>query len=71
MLHLSMFSASPLVYSLAGIVCDLCHGTPVEEVQKFQPKWISSLGLERYLSATRQRGMNSIHKAIIEIVHSQ
>lgn len=69
-LHLAMFSASPLVYSLAGIVCDLCHDALAQEVEKFEPGWIESLGLERYLSATRQRGMDSIHRAIREIVQS-
>lgn len=63
-LHLRMTSPTPLVRSLAGIVCDLCDGALAEEVQNFTPTWPERLGVQRFLSEARQKGLAAIWKQI-------
>lgn len=64
LLRLRMFSPSLLVYSLAGILCDLCNETEPEAVKSFSPQWLQALRLENFLSSTRQRGLEAVMEAI-------
>jgi cysteine desulfuration protein SufE len=63
-LHLRMTSPTPLVGALAGILCDLSDGVPAEEVQSFSPKWAEKLGVWRFLSETRHRGLAAVWQRI-------
>lgn len=63
-LHLQMASDSVLVYSLAGIVCDLCDGCSWEDVQNYLPGWIDGLGLQNVLSSSRQQGLDAVLRAV-------
>jgi cysteine desulfuration protein SufE len=66
-LQLAMSSPTPLVASLAGIFCDLCHNIPPDEIQQWEPRWLQDLGIEGVLSATRQHGLRSVLLRIREL----
>jgi cysteine desulfuration protein SufE len=69
-LTLTMSSPTPLVKSLAGIVCDLCdHATPAE-IEAWEPVWLTELRIDRHLSATRQNGLAAILQRIREILQN-
>lgn len=67
---LRMVSTNRLVHSLAGMVCDLCNGADLENIQNWKPYWVDGLRLERILSATRQRGLDGVLSRIRKIAEN-
>ena len=63
-LHLRLHSPTPLVGALAGLLCDLADGQPAAEVRDFTPTWAARLGVLRFLSETRQRGLAAVWQRI-------
>jgi cysteine desulfuration protein SufE len=68
-LTLTMSSPTPLVKSLAGIICDLCDQATPGEIEAWEPVWLTELRIDRHLSATRQNGLAAILQRIREILH--
>lgn len=64
---LAMSSPTPLVSSLAGVVCDLCNNARADDIQSWEPQWLQGLRIDRHLSSTRQNGLAAILNRIREI----
>ncbi|MES2706875.1 MAG: SufE family protein [Verrucomicrobiota bacterium] len=67
LLRLTWDAESPLVRGLAGLICRIYDGAPLEEVTGFHSSILRSLGLERQLSPTRLRGLAAVESRIHQL----
>lgn len=57
-------SGSPLVRGLAGLICAVYQGSPPREAAAHRSSILTDLGLDRQLSPTRLRGLESVEAQI-------
>lgn len=63
-LHLAWDADSPLVRGLAGLICRIYDGAPLESVSGFRSSLLEALKLDRQLSPTRLRGLHAVETRI-------
>lgn len=67
-LQLEWDAESPLVRGLAGLICRIYQGVPVEKLAGFRSRILTDLGLDRQLSPTRLRGLAAVELRIHQLV---
>lgn len=63
-LSLKWDSGSPLVRGLAGLICAVYQGAALLEAAEHRSTILTDLGLDRQLSPTRLRGLESVEAQI-------
>ncbi|RYD35431.1 MAG: SufE family protein [Verrucomicrobiaceae bacterium] len=63
-LYLAWDADSPLVRGLAGLICRIYDGAPLEGIAGFRSSILETLKLDRQLSPTRLRGLHAVENRI-------
>lgn len=63
-------SDSPAVKALAEMLCRLYSGFPPTEVVLEDPRFIHELGIDRFLTPTRLRGLGNVHGRVRQLALS-
>jgi cysteine desulfuration protein SufE len=64
--HFRLDADSPLVRGLAALLCGIYDGATPREVIAEEPSALDDLGILKNLSPTRQNGLASIRRALVD-----